>query len=215
MRKILLIIGGKSTGLEIREVVDMYYKDEFDEVYNLVEDDNDSCPYSSIQDKNINSFHNDEIELYYITSMSNLKLRSFYVNYLKTKGAIPFNVIHPNSMIAKSAKLGKNIYIAFGTIISSFACIGDNSIVNYNVIIGHDTLIKKNCVLNPGSKVGGNVVVNENCLIGGNTFIKQGIVIGANSFIDAMCYINKDIQPSKIVKSNNSIKEYKNIFLGG
>ncbi len=213
-KKVLIIIGGKSTGLEIREVVDCYYSNAFDDVYNVVGSPEDFCPFSSITDDDLESLINDcGIELYYIVSMSNHKLRIKFSSFLNSKNVKPFNVIHPKSEISPSALLGKNIYVASGVVISSFAKVEDNVMLNFGVLIGHDSIVKENCILLPGCKIGGEVIINENALIGSGSFIKQGITIEKNTFIDAMCYIEKNIEENKMCKSKIEIKQYKNIFL--
>jgi UDP-3-O-[3-hydroxymyristoyl] glucosamine N-acyltransferase len=213
-RKILIIIGGKSTGLEIREVVDSYYSNFFDDVYNVISVQDDICPYPAITDNEMELLIEDfDLDLYYIISMTNYKLRMKFISLFKSKNMKPFNVIHPKAEISKSVLLGENIYVASGVIISSFAKVEDNVLLNFGVLIGHDSIIKENCILLPGSKIGGGVVLNENVLIGSGTFIKQGVSIGKNTFIDAMCYIEKNIEENKMCRSKIEIKQYKNIFL--
>lgn len=213
MQKVLLIIGGKSTGLEIREVVDSFYGESFDKVYNVLGEHEGDCPYSSIKDGDVESLlKKDDIELYYIISMVNHKLRRMFVEDFFSKGIKPFNVIHPNSMISNSATLGENIYIASGVIISSLAKVESHVIVNYGALIGHDSIVRENCILNPGCKLGGETIVNENVLIGASTFIKQGVTIGENTLIDAMCYIDRNVAADKMCKNKSEFKEFKNIF---
>jgi len=214
MKKILLIIGGKSTGLEIREVVDLYYKDSFEYVYNVIGNDDEPCSFSYIKDDEMDCLFNDVTnDLYYIISMSNHKLRIKFEMFFLNKNVKPFNVIHPKAEISPSASLGKNIYVASGVIISSFAKVGDNIMLNFGVLIGHDSTVKNNCILLPGCKIGGGATINDNCLIGSGSFVKQGVNIGKNTFIDAMCYVEKDVQENKMCKSKIEIKQYKNIFL--
>lgn len=214
MKKILLIIGGKSTGLEIREVVDSYYNDSFNCVYNVIGSEEVTCPYSCIKDEEMNNLLNDDsIDLYYIVSMSNHKVRAKFEKFFSNKNIKPFNVIHPKAEISPSATLGKNIYVASGVIVSSFAKVGDNIMLNFGVLIGHDSTVKDNCILLPGCKIGGGATINDNCLIGSGSFVKQGVSIGKNTFIDAMCYIEKNVEENKMCKSKNEVKQYKNIFL--
>lgn len=214
MKKILLIIGGKSTGLEIREVVDLYYKDSFEHVYNVIGNEDEACPFSYIKDNEMDYLFNDDTnDLYYIVSMSNHKLRIKFDMFFLKKNIKPFNVIHPKAEISSSASIGKNIYVASGVIISSFAKIEDNVMLNFGVLIGHDSTVKNNCILLPGCKIAGGATVNENCLIGSSAFIKQGVTIGKNTFIDAMCYIEKNVEENKMCKSKVEVKQFKNIFL--
>ena len=213
MKKLLFIIGGKSTGVEIRELVDQFYDDVFDEVLNVIGESELSCNYSFIRDKEMLSYYNrNDIELYYIISISNHKIRKKFISKFVEKKIQPFNVIHPKSMISKSAVLGKGIYVAHAAAISSFAKVEDHCMINYEVLIGHDSLVEENCILNPGCKISGNVVIGNNTLIGSNSFIKQGLVVGENVLVDAMCYIEKNIGPNKMYKSKIELKEFKNIF---
>lgn len=213
MKKILLIVGGKSTGLEIREVVDQYYNEVFDEVFNVIGVNESSCKYSFIKDDKISLYFDScNIELYYILSMSNHNTRNKFINKFDNKKITPFNVIHPESMVSKSVSLGRGIYIPYGVIISSFAKINDHCMLNYSVIIGHDAIVEKNSILNPGCKISGNVIIGENVLVGSNTLVKQGLNIGKNVLIDAMCYIERDLEPNKMYRNKTELKEFKNIF---
>jgi len=213
MKKLLFIIGGKSTGIEIREVVDQFYNEVFDEVFNVIGESELSCNYSFIRDNEMLSyFDRNDTELYYIISISNHKIRKKFINEFAYKKIKPFNVIHPKSMISKSAVLGKGIYIAHGAVISSFAKVEDHCMINYEGLIGHDSVVEENCILNPGCKISGNVVIGNNTLIGSNSFIKQGLIVGENVLVDAMCYIERNIGPNKMYKSKIELKEFKNIF---
>lgn len=213
MKKLLFIIGGKSTGIEIREVVDQFYEEEFDEVLNVIGDSEISCNYSFIRDKEMHYYFNrKDIDLYYIISISIHKLRRKFIFKFSDKGIKPYNVIHPKSMISKSAVLEKGIYVAHGATISSFAKVKDHCIINYEALIGHDSVVEENCILNPGCKISGNVTIGNNTLIGSNSFIKQGLRVGENVLVDAMCYIERNIGPNKMYKSKIELKEFKNIF---
>jgi len=211
MKKILLIIGGKSTGIEIRELVDDYYANNFDEIYNVTADPD--CKYSFIIDKEIDFLiNNKDVDLYYIISMSNHKLRNKFILNFYNKKIKPFNVIHPNAIISKSASLGLGIYVGSGVVISSFAKIGNHTLLNHGVLIGHDANVGENCVFNPKCQISGNVSVEDNVLVGSGTFIKQGKKIGKDTLLDAMCFINKDIGSNKMCTNKSELKQFKNIF---
>ena len=211
--KKLYIIGGKSTALEIRETVDLYYFSEFDVINNVIGDNEHPIDYSFVRDMDITHFDKDDSnENYYIISFTNFKLRHKFINILKKINFTPFIVIHPKAFVAKSATIGANVYISKGAVVSSYAIVNDNCIININSTVGHDAELSENVVLNPGSVVGGGAKISNNVLIGGNSFIKQGITIGSNVLVDAMTYVNKDIGPN-IMCTNNSKLSILKIFI--
>tara|TARA_B100001059_G_C17764567_1_gene544833 strand:- start:195 stop:839 length:645 start_codon:yes stop_codon:yes gene_type:complete len=213
MEKILFIIGGESTGLEIREVVEKYFAETFNLVFNVIGNDEKSCVFSYIRDNDLQSYFDRlDIEIYYIISMANHSVRQKFIKKFEGKNITPYNIIHPESMISSSAKIGKGVYLAKGAIISSFSKIDDHCVINFGVLIGHDAIVGSNCILNPGCKISGEVKVGENTLVGSNSVIKQGVKIGKNVLIDAMCYMERDAESERMFTNNLDVKEFKNIF---
>ena len=75
----------------------------------------------------------------------------------------------------KKQFLKKNISIGENTLIDKSARIGKDTDIGNNVIIKHSVHIGKNC------KIGSNVII-ENALLGDNIIIKSGTVIGQTGF---------------------------------
>jgi UDP-3-O-[3-hydroxymyristoyl] glucosamine N-acyltransferase len=75
----------------------------------------------------------------------------------------------------KKQFLKKNIFIGENTLIDKSASIGKDTDIGNNVIIKHSVHIGKNC------KIGSNVII-ENALLGDNIIIKSGTVIGQTGF---------------------------------
>jgi len=73
-----------------------------------------------------------------------------------TKHFKPFEI--SNSLISKTAKIGKN------------------TIVQPNVFIGNNVTIGENCMLHP------NVTIYDNCHLGNNVTIHAGTILGADAF---------------------------------
>ena len=84
--------------------------------------------------------------------------------------------IHPASVIAKSAKIGRNVGIGACAVIEENASIGDDTVVYAGCFIGHDTKVGKKTVLYP------NVSVRERITIGDRVIIHSGTVIGSDGF---------------------------------
>jgi UDP-3-O-[3-hydroxymyristoyl] glucosamine N-acyltransferase len=82
-----------------------------------------------------------------------------------------------NFIISKKKKdfLKKNILVGENTLIDKSANIGRDTCIGNNVIIKHGVQIGKNC------KIGSNVVI-ENALLGDNIIVKSGTLIGQVGF---------------------------------
>jgi UDP-3-O-[3-hydroxymyristoyl] glucosamine N-acyltransferase len=84
--------------------------------------------------------------------------------------------IQEPAYIAKTARLGQNIFIG------AFACLGENVVIGNNVkihpqvYIGNNVTIGDNSILHPGVKV------YHDCVIGAQVTIHAGSVIGSDGF---------------------------------
>lgn len=206
----LLIFGGKSTALEIREVAIDFYSSKYEKIL-LVVADNEVIDdkYEHISDKDLTEFINLNTCKYIIGFNNHERRKSLHKEMIKMK-VEPANIIHPSAIVSKSSSIGLGNYIAAGSIVSSNAVIMDHCIINYHVTVGHDSLIKSNSVILPGSRISGNVVIGERVMFGANSFVFQGRSIGDDCIIDAMTYVSKDIDNFYIC-SSRTFKKYKRV----
>ena len=115
-----------------------------------------------------------------------------------------------SASIARSAKIGKRVYVGDFTHIGKDCRIGDYTKVYENVYIGEGTVIGSKCILYPGVRIypgmviGDNVILHANCVIGsdgfgnvpqedgtwekiehlGKVIIGNDVEIGANTTVD-------------------------------
>lgn len=126
--------------------------------------------------------------------------------------------VHPNAVIDKSVKLGKNIHIGPNTIIEKNCTIGNNTIIRGNCYLFEGVEIGKNVIINPGSMIGkegfgyiqdeqqqyinfphiGTVVIEDDVEIGCNAAIDRGALsttrIGNGTKIDDLVHIAHNVQ---------------------
>ena len=191
--KTLLIIGGSSTAIEIRECADLFYHDKFEHIYNVIGDTETSSLPNVIHDCDIDKLLV-ENDIAFIIGFTNQKLRRLF--YDKLSQCAPVSIVHPTAVVSPSANIGEG----------SYGCI-----INIGASIGHDAMIGDNCIINPGARISGNCSVGSRTLIGANAFIFQGKSIGADCAIDALTYIDRDIDEKKLCTSNVGVmKVYKN-----
>jgi UDP-3-O-[3-hydroxymyristoyl] glucosamine N-acyltransferase len=86
------------------------------------------------------------------------------------------HTIHANTVISKSASLGKNIGI------SAFSVIGENVTIGNNVTIGSGVKINSGVTIGSNSSIKDNVVIYDDVIIGKNTLIHSGSIVGSDGF---------------------------------
>jgi len=135
-------------------------------------------------------------------------------------------VNYPNTKIAFSSLIGKNVTIGSNTVIYPNCVIEDNS------VIGENCLIESNVSIQRGSTIGDNCVISSGVVIGsegfgnakdknkkwkpiahlGNVSIGSNVSIGANSTIDRGSIANTEIHNG--VKIDNLIHIAHNVIIG-
>ncbi|MCB1603711.1 MAG: UDP-3-O-(3-hydroxymyristoyl)glucosamine N-acyltransferase [Gammaproteobacteria bacterium] len=104
-----------------------------------------------------------------------------YVTYAKVATLLQTNTnkhseIHPTAVIAKTAKIGKDVNVGPYSIIGENTEIGEGTNLEARVTIGNNCKIGKDCVFKP------NVVVSCDCSIGDRVILHPGAIIGAEGF---------------------------------
>ena len=84
--------------------------------------------------------------------------------------------IDPLASIAKSATIGKDVYVGAFACIGENAVIGDNTIIYPHAVVGDGVKIGDGCLIYP------NVTVYEGCRLGNRVTVHAGTVIGADGF---------------------------------
>ncbi|MCI0707698.1 MAG: UDP-3-O-(3-hydroxymyristoyl)glucosamine N-acyltransferase [Ignavibacteriae bacterium] len=111
-----------------------------------------------------------------------IRVEDPYIGFLRvldllTPKVDPFpEGIHPSAIIAKSAKLGKNVVLGANVVVDEGAVIGDETKISHGCIIGKSVQIGAGCLLYP------RVTVYHQCRIGSRVIIHSGTVIGSDGF---------------------------------
>ena len=208
----LLIIGGRSTALEIYEAVQLGYKNVYSDIILVIGDNEEvDAGIKTITDSEVRGYVKGK-DVSYIVSLTNHKLRLRLIENMEAEGLKPVNVIHPMAMVSPTAKMGVGIYMAAGAKISVNATVSNHCIINFDTTIGHDAVLKEHVVINPGVRVSGHVNIGARVLIGTNSAIFQGKTIGDDVIIDAMTYVKQDIQSNMICSSCSQLKKYNRVI---
>ena len=133
---------------------------------------------------------------------------------------------YPDSNLATSSLIGKNVQIGKGS------TIGANSVIEDNVSIGFNTIIEPNVTIQKGCQIGNNCVIAPGAVIGsegfgnartldkkwnaiahlGKVIIGNNVSIGANTTIDRGSISDTEIHDG--VKLDNLIHIAHNVVIG-
>lgn len=141
-----------------------------------------------------------------------------------------------NELQAKHENLNFPSLVHASATVSSFASVGDGTVVMPQAVIGPNSKVGKFCLINtqasidhdcvmldysslaPAAVTGGAVVIGTRSAVSMGATIKNGVKIGNDSVVGANSYLNKDLPdnqlaygtPAKQVRSRNVGDAYLN-----
>ena len=87
-------------------------------------------------------------------------------------------VVHPSASVSPLARIGRNVLLMAGVVVTANAVIGDHVCVLPHAVIHHDTVVGDWTLVGTGVTLAGHVQVGENCYLGSGTRVLQGVRIG-------------------------------------
>lgn len=110
-------------------------------------------------------------------------------------------VIHPSANVSPRARLGVNVLIMAGVVITKASigdhvCILPNTVVHHDVTVGDWTLIGSNVTL------AGGVTIGAHTYIGSGSSVINGISVGGGALIGLGSNVLRDVPPDTTVVGN-------------
>lgn len=87
-------------------------------------------------------------------------------------------VVHPRAEVSPLARIGRNVLIMAGVVVTANAVIGDHVCVLPNTVIHHDAVVGDWSLVGSGVTLAGGVEVGRNCYLGSGTSVMEGVRIG-------------------------------------
>ena len=87
-------------------------------------------------------------------------------------------VVHPRASVSSLARVGRNVLIMAGVVITSNAVIGDHVCILPNTVIHHDVIVGAWSLIGSGVTIAGGVAIGENCYVGSGSSIIHGVKLG-------------------------------------
>ncbi len=187
----LIIFGVKNMALEIKEIAETFFAEQFSEVKTIF------FTEKFVKENNLDL----KSKYYYIVGFGGSG-RGACLEMLKTFSNFePISIIHPSAVISKSARIGSGCLIMPQVTVSTNAVVGDNCVLNYACSIGHDSILKENIFIQPGARISGNCLIGQGSLVGSNAFVYQNVEVGEECLIDALTYVHENLPARTMLSS--------------
>lgn len=104
-------------------------------------------------------------------------------------------VIHPTARVSPLARIGHNVLIMAGVVVTSNAviedhvCILPNTVVHHDVVIGHHSLVGSNVTL------AGHVRLGEHCYIASGSSLRDGVQVGDFALVGLGSTVLQSVEP--------------------
>jgi sugar O-acyltransferase (sialic acid O-acetyltransferase NeuD family) len=133
---------------------------------------------------------------------SSYNLRMNIISGLKIPDERFAIIISPLASVSKMSKIGFNIIVMAGVVITSNAIIGNHVCILPNTVIHHDSLIGNYTLIGSNVTIAGNSTIGTNCYIGSGASIINSIEIGNNSLVGIGTNVIRSIPANSKVVGN-------------
>lgn len=123
-----------------------------------------------------------------------LRIRDCASNY----GLCVVTIVHPQSFVAQSVRIGHGCFVKAGAIIDTNTTIGDMCIIDNGVVVAHDNTIADAVHLAPGVCTGGFVKIGTKTIVGIGSSISTGAEIGQNCIISVGTAVTCDVSDNSV-----------------
>lgn len=111
-------------------------------------------------------------------------------------------VVDPTSIVARSAKIGRGVYVNAGCTIAGAVQLGDFALVNRAASIGHHTRLRDLVSIGPGAVLTGGIVVGRGAAIGAGAVVLPELEIGANAMVGAGSVVTRSVPANSLALGN-------------
>jgi sugar O-acyltransferase (sialic acid O-acetyltransferase NeuD family) len=93
-------------------------------------------------------------------------------------------IVHPTARLSPLARIGHNVLIMAGVVVTSNAVIGNHVCLLPNTVIHHDAVLGDWSLIGSNVTIAGSVIVGENCYVGSGASIMNGLQVGHKALVD-------------------------------
>lgn len=137
-----------------------------------------------------------------IGSEANFRNRDKIISDFKIPDSRFATIVHPTAMISRLAKVGHDVIVFAGVVVTANAVIGNHIFLLPNSVIHHDVSIADYNMIGANVTIAGHVTVGKSCYIGSASSIKNGINIGDCSMIGMAANVVRSVPSGSTMVGN-------------
>jgi len=145
----------------------------------------------------------------FVIGIAHQDVRRRLGGWLRAKGAVMTNAIHPSAVVASDVTMGVGVVLVAGSVVNPGAQLGDLVIVNTGATVDHDCRLGVGVHVGPGAHLTGSVVCGEYAFVGAGAVVIPGRTIGARTVVGAGAVVVSDIGsdvtvvgcPARVIKN--------------
>ena len=137
-----------------------------------------------------------------IGSAANFRNREKIINDFKIPESRFATIIHPTAVVSRLAKIGRDVIVFAGTIITANAIVGNHIFILPNSVIHHDVSVDDYTMIGANVTIAGHVKVGKCCYLGSASSIMNGINIGDCSMIGMAANVVRSVPPDSTMIGN-------------
>ena len=142
----------------------------------------------------------------FVCSISTNNTKRTICENLINKGAMFQTLIHRTAIIGKNAEIGEGSIISNYVIISPDSKIGKNSLIQDFAVIGHDCIVGDYVRVDTHCTCVGGTELCEGATIHTSSIINHHVVVGKDATVGAMSFVIRKVKPGTTVCGNPARK---------
>lgn len=108
-------------------------------------------------------------------------------------------VIDATARVSPLARIGRNVLIMAGVVITSDAVVEDHVCVLPNSVVHHGAVLGRHSLIGANVTIAGGTFVGRNCYVGSGSTLKDGLTIGDGALIGLGSVVIRDVAPLSTV----------------
>jgi sugar O-acyltransferase (sialic acid O-acetyltransferase NeuD family) len=124
---------------------------------------------------------------------------------LTRRGAEFTNIIHPQAVVARSARIGQGCVIGPFCAVGNAAFLADHVILTWYCAVAHDAFVDSWCTVGPHAAINGGVALDRGVFVGSHASLNPAVDVGAWTRVAAGSVVYGSVAPGSFVSGNPAV----------
>lgn len=111
-------------------------------------------------------------------------------------------VVHRSARVSPLARVGRNVLIMAGVVVTSNAVIGDHVCILPNTVVHHDATIGDYSLIGSNVTIAGGTTIGANCYIGSGVSVMNGLKVGDGALVGLGSNVIREVPAGARVAGN-------------